>query len=319
MVAHALRAGEHGVVIRQHGGLDATDSRHPRDQPVGRGVGDQIILRAPAALRGHRQRAILHEASRIHQVGDVLAGGAAILVVPLGNGFRPALVAGEQMPTTDLIEVSTSPVQVECGDVFGAGAVAGAGEHQHRVSGSDHLPRRHQSPDRAHRVRRGQHMLHFHGLEHRQLRACRELGSFGRNLDYGASQLRPQHFLTRIQFQPRESGLMTARLRGDHKGGKVVVDEVGGGQAGVNSAVRQYFPQESDVSADSFDTEFIQGRLRLAHRGGKRRSAYPRDHFGQQRVIAWARCQSGTPEGVDPHAGSAGRRKHREGACGGQD
>ncbi len=112
-------------------------------------------------------------------------------------------------------------------------------------------------------------MLHFHGLEYRQWCACGELGSFGRNLDHGARQLRTQHFLARIQFQRRESGLMTARLRGDDKGGKVVVDEVGGDQAGVNVAVRQHFPQKSGVGADSFDTEFIQGRLRLAHSGGE--------------------------------------------------
>ena len=44
VVAHALRAGKHGVVVGQHGRLDPADRRHAGDQPVGRGVGDQILL-----------------------------------------------------------------------------------------------------------------------------------------------------------------------------------------------------------------------------------------------------------------------------------
>ncbi len=72
MVAHALRAREHGVVVGQHdhlagGASEAVraDRRHPGDQAIGRGVGDQVVLGAPAALCGHRQRSVLDKAARV--------------------------------------------------------------------------------------------------------------------------------------------------------------------------------------------------------------------------------------------------------------
>ena len=105
------------------------------------------------------------------------------------------------MPTTDLVEVGAIAVQVEGGNVLRAGAVTGAGEHHQGVSGPDHLAGAHQGTDSAHRVGRGQDVLHFHGFQHDQLRARRAIGPFGRNLDHGAGQLRPQHLLTRIQFE----------------------------------------------------------------------------------------------------------------------
>ena len=67
----------------------------PGDQAVGRGVGDQILFRAPAALRGNGQRAVLDEAAGIDQVGDVLPGGAATSLVPLGDRCFAALVESE--------------------------------------------------------------------------------------------------------------------------------------------------------------------------------------------------------------------------------
>ena len=172
-------------------------------------------------------------------------------------------------------------------------ACAGAGEHHQRVSGSDHLPGRHQSPDRAHRVGRGQHMLHFHRLEHGQLRARGELGPFGRNLDHGAGQLRAQHLLTRIQLQRREPGLVAPRLRGTGEGGKVLVDEARRDRVRIESGCATASSRRSPMLVRMpFDAEFVQRRLRLAHRRGKRRSAHPGDHLGQQRVIARARRQS---------------------------
>ena len=77
VVAHALRPGQNGVVVGQpRRSLGPTDGRQARDQAVGRGVGDQVLLGAPTALRGDRQRAVLDEAARIDQVGDVLPRGA---------------------------------------------------------------------------------------------------------------------------------------------------------------------------------------------------------------------------------------------------
>ena len=86
MVAHALRSGQHGVVVGHHDRLGRrspepvrADRGQAGDQTVGRGVGDQVVFRAPAALRGNRQRAVLDEAVGVDQVGDVLPRGAATL------------------------------------------------------------------------------------------------------------------------------------------------------------------------------------------------------------------------------------------------
>ena len=71
------------------------DSGQAGDQAVGRGVGDQVLLRTPATLRGNGQRAIFDEATGVDQIGDVLPRGPATLVVPLGNSGLPTFVEGE--------------------------------------------------------------------------------------------------------------------------------------------------------------------------------------------------------------------------------
>ena len=72
--------------------VDAADAG---DHAVGRRVADQVVERATAALRRVRQRAVLDEAARVAQVGDVLARGAQSECMPLGDGLGPARV-GEQ-------------------------------------------------------------------------------------------------------------------------------------------------------------------------------------------------------------------------------
>lgn len=67
----------------------------PATRAVGRGIGDQILVGAPAALRRNGQRAVLDEAAVIDQIGDVLPGGAATLLVPLGDCRLTAFVESE--------------------------------------------------------------------------------------------------------------------------------------------------------------------------------------------------------------------------------
>ena len=107
----------------------------------------------------------------------------------------------------DLVEVGPRPVEIDCSRRrFAVGPGAGAGEDQQRVSGSDDLAGRHQTPDRPQRVRRDEHVLHLHRLEDDQLAAGAELGAFGRHLDHGAGQLRAQHFLARVELDRRRHG-----------------------------------------------------------------------------------------------------------------
>src|SRR6185295_10700118 len=84
--------GEHGVVVdRDHAagaGVAeqlAVDAGDAGDQPVGRGRLDQVGETAAAALGGERERAVLGEAARIDERGDVLARRAAAGGVAAGD------------------------------------------------------------------------------------------------------------------------------------------------------------------------------------------------------------------------------------------
>ena len=95
VVAHALRAGEHGGVVgHDHGAralgaealaIDRADAGH---HAVGRRVGDQVFGAAAAALRRHGQRAVFDERTLVTQVGDVLARGAQAQRVAPGHRLR---------------------------------------------------------------------------------------------------------------------------------------------------------------------------------------------------------------------------------------
>jgi len=94
MVAHALRAGQHGRVVghdhRATGfgamdqAIDAADAGH---HAVSRRVAHQVVLAAPAALGGDGQRAVFQKAALVAQVGDVLPRGALALRVAARHGL----------------------------------------------------------------------------------------------------------------------------------------------------------------------------------------------------------------------------------------
>ena len=105
MVAHALGTSEHrGVVGHGHHGV-AVDLSQAGDHAVGRGVLDQIFLRAAAALGGYRQGTVLSEAAGIAQVGDVFTGATQALGVALGHGLRPAGVCREGLSLQQALQI----------------------------------------------------------------------------------------------------------------------------------------------------------------------------------------------------------------------
>ena len=219
MVSHTLRPGQHGVVVGHHDRLggrptEAVGSNGPQaaNQAIGRGVGDQILFRSPAALRGDRQRAVFDEAARVDQISDVLPGSAATLRVPLGDSGLAALVEGEQMPVPDLLEVSARSVEIDrSSDGFAVGAGTGPGENHQRVPGSDDLAGRHQSPHGPQRMGRDKHVLHLHRFEHDQWITGTELSAIGHHLHHGARQLRAQRFLARVELDRHHPGLALMR------------------------------------------------------------------------------------------------------------
>jgi len=112
MVAHALRAGQHGRVVghdhRATGfgamdqAIDAADAGH---HAVSWRVAHQVVLAAPAALGGHGQRAVFDEAALVAQIRDVFAGRALAQGVAPGDGFGAAGVQGERVAVHHALQV----------------------------------------------------------------------------------------------------------------------------------------------------------------------------------------------------------------------
>jgi len=200
----------------------------PATRPSAGVLAIRSSLGAPTALRGNGQRTVFDEAAGINQLGDVLSGGAAPLLVPLGNRSLATLVKGEQVPLPDLVEVGAWPVEIDGSDRgLAGGSGAGAGEDHQRIPGSDDLARRHEIADRSQCVRCDEDVLHFHRLEHDQLAAGAELDTNGGDLDHGAGQLRTQHFLTREELEHRNTRVVLTRQRRGRQLRKLLVDESG--------------------------------------------------------------------------------------------
>ena len=120
----ALGAGQHGVVVGHHRDRPAVDRRGAQDQPVGRGARDEVIQRAAAALRRDGQRAVLDEAARVGQVGDVLPGRSAPGGVASRGDLGPCLVQPDPVPLPHLLQVGPDVIQR---DVTGLRLLGGVG------------------------------------------------------------------------------------------------------------------------------------------------------------------------------------------------
>ena len=188
VVAHALRAGQHGGVVAHHHGarffcpedraVDAADARH---HAVGGRVGNQILHRPPARLRGNGKLAVFDEAALVAQVGNVLARAAAALRMTLGHGLRPGGVQRVGAALGHALQVGADVVGVVRRGVFllGVRLALDGFEHQQRLA-LRQIPAGHgQQARHAAGVRRGDDVLHLHGFEHGDLGAGGHLVALG--------------------------------------------------------------------------------------------------------------------------------------------
>ena len=105
VVAHALRARQHGEVVGHDHHALAVHATDARDHAVCWGVAHQIVGAAAAALRGHSQCAVFDKRIGIAQVGNVFAGGSQPHGVALGHGFGACRVVGEGQAGLQLLQV----------------------------------------------------------------------------------------------------------------------------------------------------------------------------------------------------------------------
>ena len=125
VVAHALRAGQHGGVVGHHDGARslrseqlAVDAADASDHAVRRRVAHQVFRAAAAALRGHGQRAVFDERAGVAKVGDVLARGALSQLAAPRHRVRARRVEHERVAIDRALQVGAMRCAAGC---FGGG------------------------------------------------------------------------------------------------------------------------------------------------------------------------------------------------------
>jgi hypothetical protein len=148
--------------------LIAVDRAEPADHPVRRGVGDEVVDVAAAALSGDHERSVLDERVRVDEVGDVLPRRAPADRPALGDGARTGVVEPDAMALVDLGEVRASG-----GRVVGRLARRGVDRCRSfdRSQVRQHVARHHRDPDvdeelvEPPRLGRGHLVVHLHRLD----------------------------------------------------------------------------------------------------------------------------------------------------------
>ncbi|VEI01851.1 Uncharacterised protein (plasmid) [Tsukamurella tyrosinosolvens] len=308
VVAPSLRPGEHGVVVRDHHRLGAVDRREPADESVRGARRDELLLGAARSLRGQEQRAVLGEAARVHEVVDVLAGGAPADPPPLGDGVGPALIEGDAVPLAHLVEIRAGPVEIEgISRIAGGRRAVGGGVRQERGTRGHRLPGPHQhvADGDAHRQRLL--VLHLHGLEHHEGGPGLGRGPGSRDRDDGAGQRRGEHVPVELDG---------GRRCGDRGLGHEVPDparEVPGVDgARPEFGIGEDGAEQGEVGAGAVDHELPQRRIGLGV--GARRGGGAHDHLREQRVVPCGGRQAGAAVVVDADAGPGRRGVAEQGA-----
>ena len=185
MVAAALGAGEHGVVV----GEDhrpralvveevAVDRGGAGDHAVGGRVLPQLLVAVLLVLAGHDQRPVLLEGTGVDELLDVLARRPEAEPAPPGDRLRPVLVERVGVAADVLLEVGPDVVRVDLRRGFSRLAALGSLDQHERIALPDRVADGHRDPeDRAARVG-SEHVLHLHRLDHGDLLPAQDLVAF---------------------------------------------------------------------------------------------------------------------------------------------
>ena len=151
--------------------------------------------------------------------------------VPLLHGRGAGFVERHPVPGTDLVDIGAGPAGIEIG-VRAAGFVgAGAGDDDQRIARRDDPPGANEHPDDPGGIRRGEHVLHLHRLEHHELATGADVDALVRHLDHRARELRAHGFLPRIQLDRGDRDLGLIGLCRRDQFGQSLREKAGGGLA----------------------------------------------------------------------------------------
>ena len=152
VVAHALRAGEHGGVVGHDDGARPLGAERVAaltlPMPVTMPSAGVLRIRSSSSrrllLRREGERAVLDEAAGIAEVGDVLARGAQAEGMALGDRLGPARVGEQRLARAQLEQVGAqrprAGVAAAAPPQAGAAASAGRSAAQHRRLASTTSP-----------------------------------------------------------------------------------------------------------------------------------------------------------------------------------
>ncbi len=302
MVARALRAREHGIVIGH--GRDARlfvaelrriDRAQPHHQPVGGALFDQLVGGRAAAAPGDRQAAIFDEAARIEQVVEIFARGAMAGLAPLGHRIGPRRVQRAAMPRIDLGQIGADMVEIDrlrlARRRIGDRAVGGAHE-QDRLADIERIADLGGDQRDFAALRGGDAMLHLHRLDHgdfltrRHLVARRDI-----ERDQRAEHRRRDRDGARWRGDGRCCRLAgrggRRRIGGQRRFGRQQFVEPFADQPNMRAARRdigiaQQCAQETDIGRHPGNLEPCQCARRLGRRRAEPAIGHRHDQLGEQ-------------------------------------
>ena len=112
MATEALGAGQNHVVVRHHCNVGVrfadeigVDRGEPTDDAIPLCCGDQVIDTAASRLRRVHESAVLLEAVRVDQVGQVFPGGSAAAGMDLCHRLGPGGVVKERLASSELRQI----------------------------------------------------------------------------------------------------------------------------------------------------------------------------------------------------------------------
>ena len=154
--------------------LVAVDIAHAGDDAVARRVLAQLVQRVALMLARDDQRPVFVERARIDQPLDVFARHLVAGLAPAGDGLGPVLVQRQRVALDVLAQVVADVIEVE---LFRGRHRAACDlrllDEDDRKAFAHHVARMHGDAADDARMRRRDHVLHLHRLDHRHLRPSR--------------------------------------------------------------------------------------------------------------------------------------------------
>ena len=114
VIAHSLRAREHGVVVGHRDDAAAIDLAHPRDEAVGGRARNELLARAPTLLGREDQGAVLHEGALVEEVCEVLPRRASSALASPRHRLGPRCIEAKSVARAHRLKIGSRASRLGC-------------------------------------------------------------------------------------------------------------------------------------------------------------------------------------------------------------